>query len=61
MFTNEMNNPTFSVCTADSQAQKKEKKHSNDDNSHSHSEEHPKGCGHITVVPFSRTKTGSFQ
>lgn len=60
MYTNEMKNSTFSLKNARSQGQQqKEKKHTNQDNSHSRSEEHPRG--HITTVPFSRTKVGSFQ
>ncbi|HEV7855346.1 MAG TPA: hypothetical protein VGO72_00175 [Herminiimonas sp.] len=60
MYNNEMNNPTFSLRSQAMQAQKqKEKK--NEDNTHSHSEEHPRSRSHITTVPFSRTKTGSFQ
>jgi hypothetical protein len=60
MYNNEMNNPTFSLNNVRIQGQQqKEKKHNNQDNSHSRSEEHPRS--HITTVPFSRTKTGSFQ
>jgi len=61
MYNNEMNNPTFSLHANNKAQQQKEKKHGNEDNTHSHSEEHPRSRSHITTVPFSRTKTGSFQ
>jgi hypothetical protein len=60
MYNDEPNNSLFSHPLQRMQGQQqKEKKHSNESNTHSHSEEHPRS--HITTVPFSRTKTGSFQ
>lgn len=60
MYNKEMNNPILSPHHADT-AQQKEKKQQNEDNTRSHTEEHPRARGHITVVPFKRTQTGSFQ
>jgi hypothetical protein len=59
MYRNEMYQPCFSVQAT--MATQKDKKHGSEDNTHSHSEEHPRASRTITVVPFSRVSTGSFQ
>jgi hypothetical protein len=60
MYRNETYQPCLSLH-ATMMATQKDKKHSNEDNSHSHSEEHPRASRSITIVPFSRVATGSFQ
>ncbi|HEX2603761.1 MAG TPA: hypothetical protein VHL60_03740 [Oxalicibacterium sp.] len=59
MYRNETYQPCLSLQAT--MATQKDKKHGSEDNTHSHSEEHPRASRTITVVPFSRVSTGSFQ
>jgi hypothetical protein len=60
MYRNAIYQPSLSLH-ATMMATQKDKKHGSEDNTHSHSEEHPRASAAITVVPFSRVMTGSFQ
>lgn len=60
MYRNEMYQSCLSLH-AMMMATQNDKKHGNEDNTHSHSEEHPRATRAVSVVPFSRVTTGSFQ